>query len=76
MWQVWRMRCERWIEIDSFGRILLVTENDGYSYMRHGAERNVKEVTLNELKNGYGKSPHLWETAVAELKKRNFPIPD
>ncbi len=48
------MSRERWIEIED-GKIMLYSENDGWSYMRDGAERSKREVTLEELDRNYDK---------------------
>jgi hypothetical protein len=49
------MSTERWVYLHDNGQIILHEENDGWTFMRRGAEATEREITLDELKNY---SPH------------------
>jgi hypothetical protein len=38
-----------WIVVHSDGRIVLHAENDGYAFLRHGAEPIDDEITLEQV---------------------------
>lgn len=63
------MSVERDVYVQN-GVITLVTENDGATFLRRGAERTEEVVTLKDLKG----SPRLYEQAKAELIKQGFPV--
>jgi len=62
------MAMERWTYISDDGQIVLHEENDGWTFLRRGAEAVETIVTLDELKWGY---PGRYEEALKLLAERN-----
>lgn len=60
------MSMDKWIEVTSDKKILMHVENDGWTFMRSGAERVTKEVTLEYLART---NEHLHKSALYQLSK-------
>ena len=56
---------EHWLYIKN-GKFMEHFENDGYSFIRNGAEAREQEVDLNHIRCYYGK---VYEEIVQLLKK-------
>jgi RNA binding exosome subunit len=54
---------EKSIEVDQ-GKIFLRTENDGWSYMRHGKQEAIEEITLESVQRYF---PEDYDRVVREL---------
>lgn len=69
------MSTERWIRVEEDGTIILHEENDGWTFVRRGAEASERVVTLDYLKKTY--SSHHYEEALRQLAalelKLNLP---
>lgn len=48
------MSSERWVRVEDDGTIILHEENDGWTYLRRGAEETECVITLEELRKTYG----------------------
>jgi hypothetical protein len=59
------MSTERWVIVKEDGTILLHEENDGWTFMRRGAEATERVIALEELKKSY--SPRHYEDALRQL---------
>jgi hypothetical protein len=45
---------ERWVYVNDEGKLVLHTENDGHSFLRHGSQAHESPITLDEVKNRFG----------------------
>lgn len=61
------MSREYWVTVSEDGKIFLHSENDGYAYLRKGADKDVVEVTLEQLKS----RSYLYDQALKQLKEIN-----
>jgi hypothetical protein len=59
------MSSERWVRVEDDGTIILHVENDGWTFLRRGAEETERVITLEELKKTYGS--HHYEDALRQL---------
>ena len=57
---------EAWVYLNSEGKLILRTENDGATFLRRGAEIREREVTLEQL----CEYPRLHERAALLLQAR------
>lgn len=57
---------ERWIIVHADGRLILHTEHDGYSRLRHGRQPTDEPISLDDLRR---RSPFV-AGEVAEAQKR------
>jgi hypothetical protein len=44
---------DRWLDVKTDGTIVLLSENDGYTYLNRGPQREERVVTEAELKVKY-----------------------
>ena len=59
---------EEWLVVHDDGRIVSHFENDGYAFLRHGAQAIDEEITLKQVAERYPSKVHQVEAALAELK--------
>jgi hypothetical protein len=67
---------ESWLVIHDVGRIVYHSENDGYAFLRHGAEPIDEEITLEqvaELERRHWKKGLVQQVEVA-LAKTKAPV--
>ena len=67
------MSTEYWVEVEKDGRIFLHKENDGWTFVNRGPERETREVSLRGLKAEYPDSYYREALKLAEARSKKFP---